>query len=130
MTTTLFHSLAFADAEAGMDFLRALGFTEKAVHRDENAPSKVVHAQFDWRDSGGVMFGSADPASPLSKGTGHARCYLVVEADAEVDAAHARALAAGGTSVREPADMDYGGRSSTVADPEGNQWSLGSYPGE
>jgi uncharacterized glyoxalase superfamily protein PhnB len=26
-----------------------------------------------------------------------------------------------------PRDEDYGGRSATVADPEGNLWSFGSY---
>ena len=41
-----------------------------------------------------------------------------------------RALAAGGTSVQAPMDPDYGGRTCTVRDAEGNQWSFGSYPGQ
>ena len=28
-----------------------------------------------------------------------------------------------------PSDQDYGGRSASVADPEGNQYSIGSYAG-
>lgn len=61
---------------------------------------------------------------------GHAKCYLVVETDAEVDEVFHRALAAHGTALAEPTDQDYGGRSATIADPEGNQWSVGSYSGE
>ena len=37
-----------------------------------------------------------------------------------------KAVAAGGTVVRAMVDQDYGGRGGTVADPEGNHWSIGS----
>lgn len=56
-------------------------------------------------------------------------CYLVVPTDAEVDAAWERGLAAGGQGSQAPADEDYGGRSCTVRDPEGNQYAIGSYTG-
>ncbi|MGH3448870.1 MAG: VOC family protein [Nocardioidaceae bacterium] len=46
-----------------------------------------------------------------------------------VDAVFAQALAAGATAVREPTDQDYGGRNCVLRDPEGNQWSFGSYHG-
>lgn len=129
---TLFHSLSFDDAEAAMTFLRAVGFTEAAVHRDEDDPTRVVHAQFDWRDTGGVMFGSRRVENPdgFVDSTGHGQCYCVVESDPDVDRVYAAALAAGATSVQEPRDPEYGGRGCTVRDPEGNQWSFGSYPGE
>ncbi len=42
----------------------------------------------------------------------------------DVDAAFERAIAAGGTAVREPEDQFYGDRASVVADPFGHQWSL------
>ena len=47
-----------------------------------------------------------------------------------VDALYERAVAAGATVVRKPEDQDYGGRGCTLRDPEGNQWSFGSYRGE
>lgn len=128
---TLFHSLAFRDVDTAVAFLHAVGFTEAALHRDDGG--RVVHAQFNWRgDSGGIMFGSArEESDPLwVDSVGHGQCYCVVPTDADVDRVHAAALAAGGTSVREPVDQDYGGRGCTVRDPEGNQWSFGSYPGE
>jgi uncharacterized glyoxalase superfamily protein PhnB len=128
---TLFHSLQFSDAERAMEFLRAVGFVEAVVHRDD--AGAVLHAQYDWRDTGGVMFGSlaADrEETGWVRSTGHGQCYCVVESDARVDEVHAAALAAGGTSIRPPEDPPYGGRTCAVRDPEGNQWSFGSYPGE
>lgn len=53
----------------------------------------------------------------------------MLAADDEVDATFDRAITAGATPVQAPADQDYGGRSCTVRDREGNQWSFGSYPG-
>lgn len=128
----LFHSVIFDDFDAGAAFLRALGFTEVLVVRNADDPTRVEHSQFRWRDNGGLMAGSVRDDSPHAGrarvGTGGA--YLVVETDEDVDAAHQRALAAGGTSLESPSDQDYGGRSATVQDPEGNSWSVGSYPGE
>lgn len=138
----LFHSLQFADADAGISFLRAVGFTEALCVRDE--AGKVVHAEFHWRDTGAVMFGStmsadetegtdrrshADDGTPWVRPVGSGQCYCVVESDDEVDAAHAAALAAGGSSILAPAEQEYGGRGCTVRDAEGNQWSFGSYRG-
>ncbi|SNC64852.1 Uncharacterized conserved protein PhnB, glyoxalase superfamily [Kytococcus aerolatus] len=134
MTTTplLFHSLTYADADRGLAFLSALGFAEVLVVRNEADPAIVEHAQLAWRERGGVMLGSVRPNNPHAQPSvaGQARCYLVVPKDADVDATHANAMAAGGTSIEEPSDQPYGGRVATVADPEGNHWSFGSYTGE
>ncbi len=130
---TLFHSLSFRDADAGIAFLTALGFTERLVVRNESDPRIVEHAQFHWGECGAIMFGSAErpgDASGWERRVGVASCYLVVSTDDEVDAAYARAIAAGGVSCQEPMDVDYGGRTCAVQDPEGNQYSIGSYPGE
>lgn len=128
----LFPSVIYRDFDTGAAFLAELGFVEVLVVRDESDPTRVEHSQFRWRDNGGLMAGSVRPDSEHAKDSrvGTGGVYLVVDTDAEVDRVHARALAAGGTSIREPEDMDYGGRGSTVRDPEGNEWSIGSYPGE
>jgi len=42
----------------------------------------------------------------------------------DVDGTYARALAAGGTSMGEPADRPYGERSGYVQDPFGNYWYI------
>lgn len=125
--TALFLTLRFRDAPAAIEFLKAgLGFEMATSHAAENDPTHIDHAQMNWPGGGGIMFGSSDDADEI----GRAQAYLVVPTDADVDRVHAQALAHGATSVREPEDMDYGGRGSTVADPEGNSWSLGSYKGE
>ena len=133
---TLFPSLQFHDADRGMEFLRAVGFTEGVVHRDESGA--VVHAVYHWRDTGGVMFGSVtrqdDVSSPDTGGwvrsAGQAQCYCVVDSDQQVDEVHAAALAVGATSIHAPENPDYGGRGCAVRDVEGNQWSFGTYRGE
>ena len=45
----------------------------------------------------------------------------------DVDAAFARAVAAGATSQEEPSDKFYGDRMGTVGDPYGNWWSIGTH---
>ena len=42
----------------------------------------------------------------------------------DADASFARALAAGGTSLGDPADRPYGERSGFIRDPYGNQWYI------
>ena len=42
----------------------------------------------------------------------------------DVDAVHARAVATGATSRREPADEPYGERSCTIIDPFGHKWMV------
>lgn len=127
----LFHTLSFHDADAGLAFLRALGFVEVLVARNAGDPAVVEHAQLRWRDHGGLMCGSAQrPADGWERRTGAGSCYLVVDTDDQVDAVHERALAAGGRSTQAPHDQDYGGRSCVVQDAEGNQYSIGSYAGE
>jgi uncharacterized glyoxalase superfamily protein PhnB len=41
-----------------------------------------------------------------------------------------RALKAGAKVIREMRDEDYGSTGFSVADPEGNLWSFGTYRGE
>ena len=52
----------------------------------------------------------------------------VVAADPR--AVHERAVAAGAKVTRELNETDYGSFEFGFADPEGNQWSVGTYPGE
>lgn len=46
------------------------------------------------------------------------------------DTLYERATAAGAETVRGLRDEDYGSRRFTVADPEGNHWSVGTYRGD
>jgi uncharacterized glyoxalase superfamily protein PhnB len=129
---TVWHSLSYKDAPAAVEFLtRGLGFEARGVYTDENDPSIVLHAQLNWPPGGGVMLGSAGRHSEeWVDATGHGQCYCVTETDADVDRIYRQAMAHGATSVRPPEDQGYGGRGCTLRDPEGNQWSFGSYRGE
>jgi uncharacterized glyoxalase superfamily protein PhnB len=128
---TVFHSLSYDDAPAAVAFLtNAFGFVENGVYTDPDDPTKVLHAQLDWPPGGGIMLGSSRRGDDTwVDSTGRSQCYCVTETDEDVDALYDRAMAAGATSVRPPEDQDYGGRGCTLRDPEGNQWSFGSYRG-
>jgi len=110
--------LTVADAEAQIDFLKkALGAEEKYRHGDDQG--RVMHAEVRVGNSM-VMIGQArDQWTPRP-----AMFYLYVE---DVDAVYKRALAAGGKSVREPANQPYGDRTGAVEDSQGNQWWLGTH---
>jgi len=116
-------SFSVRDADAMMRWLGAIGFTEHATYRSEDDPSVVTHAEWVWPGGGGVMFGT-DRADGVVKNVGGSAAYLVVD---DPDALFERAVAAGGTVVAPMVDQGYGGRGGSVADPEGNLWSFGSY---
>lgn len=48
----------------------------------------------------------------------------------DCDAAYQRALQAGGQSLDEPKDQEYGERSASVIDPAGNYWYIATFKGE
>jgi uncharacterized glyoxalase superfamily protein PhnB len=119
----LWHTLSFADADAAMTWLGAIGFVEHATYRDEADPGTVVHAEWLWPEGGGIMFGSRRPDTAVDN-VGGSAAYLVT---ADPDAVFDKAIAAGATVLREMVDQDYGGRGGSVLDPEGNHWSFGDY---
>jgi uncharacterized glyoxalase superfamily protein PhnB len=106
-----------------LDWLeRAFGFTLSEV--TPAGDGGLAHAQLWWGDDC-IM---ASTGGRIGQPTGAASIYLTVPADADVDAAYARAMAEkGAVSVLEPEDMPYGGRNASVGDPDGNVWSIGSY---
>lgn len=122
MSQTLFPTLSFRDARAAIEFLeRTLGAERVVVYDSEDG--RVAHAEIRIGQST-FMCGDARPGSPVTP-PGQSCVYVVVE---DADAAHERARAAG-AQVSELVDTDYGSRDFTVTDPEGNRWSLGTYPG-
>ena len=101
-----------------IDFLKQ-AFDAKEIHRMTTPDGMVMHAEVGIGDSR-VMMGEAHgqwTAMP-------AMLYLYVE---DCDAVYKRALEAGATSVREPADQFYGDRQGGVKDPSGNQWFIGTH---
>lgn len=89
-------------------------FDAKETFRMPGPDGSVMHAEMKIGDSM-VMLGEAtDEWKPMP-----ATVALYVE---DADAWYKRALRAGATSVREPADQFYGDRSAGVKDFAGNHW--------
>ena len=130
--TNLCYCLRYADAPAAIEWLgRAFGYAPHLVVKGE-AEGEIAHAQLVFGNSmlmvGSAREGGAFDATQISpQATGGrvtASPYIVVD---DVDAHHARAVAAGARVTMPPEDQPYGGRLYVCADPEGHVWSFGSY---
>jgi catechol 2,3-dioxygenase-like lactoylglutathione lyase family enzyme len=72
---------------------------------------------------------AADQGRPGTKlGTGAITLAQNFTTEAEVDAAYAAALAAGGTALKAPEKVFWGGYSGYFADPDGHVWELAMNP--
>lgn len=122
--------LRYQDAPAAIEWLgRAFGFEPQlVVPGDEGV---IHHAQLISGEAM-VMLGSerdegraydAAVATPRTLGRVTTSMYVLVE---DVDAHHARAVAAGAEVIMPLEDKPYG-RDYTCRDPEGHVWSFGSY---
>jgi uncharacterized glyoxalase superfamily protein PhnB len=81
-----------------------------------------LHAEVQIGDSM-VMIGGGTAGGTWRGESMPAVLYLYLD---DVDGVYARALAAGATSLAEPADQLYGERSAGVRDPFGNEWRVGA----
>jgi len=109
------------------DVGRLIEFLKKAFGAVERAKiarpdGSILHAQ--------VLIGNSilmigEPQSPYKSLP--TMLYLYVP---DVDAIFKRAVAAGGVSTMEPADMFYGDRSGSVKDVAGNTWWIASHKEE
>ncbi len=81
----------------------------------------VMHAEVRIGDSM-VMVGDATGAEFAQPTRASIHLYV-----SDVDGVYKKALSAGGTSLREPADQFYGDRSAGVSDAFGNQWWIATH---
>jgi uncharacterized glyoxalase superfamily protein PhnB len=112
-------------AEAIAFYERAFGARE--LYRMPGPDGRVMHAEIQLGDSI-VMLGDEAPEmgapSPATVGGSTVALLFYVP---DVDAAYARAVAAGATSVQGPADMFWGDRYAQVRDPFGHRWSIATH---
>ncbi|GAA4868806.1 VOC family protein [Actinomycetospora straminea] len=128
MSAQLFAYLSYDDAPAALRWLEAVGFA--VVRRQDGEDGRVVHAEVRFGDVVLMVASTdADYATPPLRGRSTGRgLYLLVD---DVDDCHARAVAAGASSVIDPEDTEWGTRRARVLDPAGQEWSFGTYrPGE
>jgi len=105
-------------AKSVIEFLKkAFDAKDHGIH--EQPDGKVMHAALQIGDSM-IMMSDASERFPAYKIT----INMYVE---DVDAVYKKAMAAGGTSLREPINEFYGDRSSGVMDPAGNQWWIATH---
>jgi uncharacterized glyoxalase superfamily protein PhnB len=118
---TVFPSLNYDDAQSAIDFLTdAFGAERHAVYSDDQGTIRHAELRFG---NGLVMFGSARPDGPATRGKGGG-IYVVID---DPDAHCARARAAGAEIIRDLNDTDYGSREYGARDLEGNVWHFGTY---
>jgi PhnB protein len=118
--------LIVADTARALDFYaRAFGAIE--LGRCEMPDGGIGHAEIRIGDS---LITLADEfpdwgyLGPNARGGSTVVMRVYVE---DVDAAFARAIAAGGTVLRPVTDQFYGDRSGTLTDPFGHVWTLATH---
>lgn len=105
-----FYAAAFGAEELGERYTEADG---KIGHTALGIGENVLYLSDEFHD-----FGAYAPAT-----LGHSTTALMLTV-ADVDAAFERAVDAGATIDREPADQPWGERLGWLVDPFGHRWSL------
>ena len=99
---------------------RAFGAVELGRY---TAPDGVMHHTTIKIGTSAMELGEAQgPYQPMPS-----MFYLYVP---DVDSTYRNALAAGATSMNEPADQSYGDRTAAVKDIFGNQWYIATHTGQ
>lgn len=113
--------LLVEDVPALMAFLKN-AFAAEEIMRSAFDDGTVNHAQMRIGDSMVMMGQAQDEYPPMPT-----MLYLYVD---DVDGVYERALLAGGVSLREPSDQEYGDRAAGVRDRFDNQWWVATPLGE
>lgn len=115
--------LAVAGAAAAIDWYRdVLGAIETL--RFVGDDGRVGHAELTIGTAKVMLadeFPEIDVTGPATLGGTTVALHLEV---VDVDYSYRRAVDAGATSVREPADQGHGNRNATIVDPFGHRWML------
>jgi PhnB protein len=120
--------LSVVNAAAAIEFYkRAFGATE--LMRMAGPDGRVGHAEIKIGNAL-LMLADEHPEidfrSPKSLGIARSPVGIHLYVD-NVDAVYQRALQAGATSLREPADQFYGDRNAQLQDPSGHLWYLSTH---
>jgi PhnB protein len=121
-STSLTPFLAIPDAAAAIAFYRDV-FGARVVDMTE-FDGVVAHADLDF-GVGGLQLGEPSPEYRLvAPPQGEDDCYSMGLYVPDVDAAVARALAAGAVVREAPSDFVSGDRFASIRDPFGVRWSV------
>ncbi|MFF8806156.1 VOC family protein [Streptomyces omiyaensis] len=119
--------LGYRDAEAALVWLAEVGF--EVVRRQDAEDGSLGHAEVRL---GNVVLMLATAHSAYDRPALHgvstgSGLYLCLPSPAAVDRWYVRAVAAGGVPVIAPEETGWGARRARVLDPEGHEWSVGTY---
>lgn len=115
-TPSIVPYLSYTDAKAAIGFLTA-AFGLELVQGYDGEDGKLMHGEMR-HGNGVIMLGTEE------RPKGSPGIYLVVE---DVDAHYEAAKAAGADIVYPPEDTEFGTRRYRARDPEGHEWSFGTY---
>ncbi len=120
--------LTVRGAATAIDFYRrAFGATER-MRMPAPDGERLIHAELGL--NGGAIFLSDEfpehgcSTAPEASGSTPVAVSLALGAAHDVDAVHARALAAGAVAEMEPTDAFWGARFAMLRDPFGHRWML------
>ncbi|MGE5177209.1 MAG: VOC family protein [Hyphomicrobiales bacterium] len=119
--TTVTATITVKDARKAIAFYeKALGATERG--RFEGPDGKIMHAEIQIGTSPVMMNDEVmGSRSPQTIGGSPVSFYLYVE---DAEAAHKKALAAGGKEIMAVTEMFWGDRMGQFEDPFGYRWTL------
>ena len=105
----------YGEALGAVEVLR-LPLGDKVGHAEIRIGDSIVMLSDEWPDYGKL--------GPKARGGATSGLNVYLE---DVDAAFARALAAGASVERPVEDQFYGDRSGTIVDPFGHSWTLSTH---
>jgi PhnB protein len=113
--------LVVDDADAALAFYeKAFGMTD--VKKMAGPDGKTVHGEINW--AGSIIMVGTSMGQPMGRIEGNSPISLYVCVE-NCDKTYERAIAAGCTEKRKPADQFYGDRTCAVTDPFGFSWGFG-----
>lgn len=115
-TPSIVPYLSYADGKAACAFLEK-AFGLRTITAFDGEDGTLMHAELAF-GNGVIMVGTE------KREKGSPGLYLVVQ---DVDAHFAQAQAAGAEILYPPEDTEWGTRRYRAKDPEGHEWSFGSY---
>ena len=114
-------------AAKAIEFYEAAFGATEVLRMPMGDSGRIAHAEIRIGDSH-VMLADEFPdmgfLGPQKRGGATASLMVYVE---DVDAAFVRALEAGATEERAPADQFWGDRMGTLVDPFGHRWTLATH---